>query len=172
MLVWRKADMVDVHTVFSDLSPVSAEEIEGSYGDWWKALPKVLEMLSIPGSRTDALVDESGTPLAIFGHFPSREAGNRVTWFVFSNTFVARGVAGTRACRKMVQGLETFYPSDTFHSMTTSGHHERSRWFSMLGYQYVGIRAGGLHHYVVLKSDKSSDLGHFDQYNPTNPRAS
>jgi hypothetical protein len=171
VLSFRAATPDDIHTVFSDLSPVSAEEVDQDCGSWWKATSKVLQLLSIKGSQTEGLVDESGTALAIFGHYPTRNAGIRTTWFVFSNKFVARGLAATLACHKRARALQMFYPGVDFRSYTTSRHPDRSRWFSLLGFDYAGVEDGS-HLYILLKSDKSSDLGVSGQYNPTHPQAS
>jgi hypothetical protein len=169
MLTFRTAQMSDVHAVFSDLSPISADEVSKDCGTWWKAIPKVAELLTIPDSQTEALVDEAGRALAIFGHYPSTNPKIRTTWFVFSKGFMARGLASTRACERRVKSLRLFYPDVNFHSYTASDHWERTRWFALLDFQYVGTTQDGQHHYILLES---GDSGSVERYNPTNPLAS
>jgi len=172
MLTFQAADMAAIHAVFSDLSEVSAEEVIKDCGSWWKALPKVLKLLALPDSQTEALVDESGTALALFGHYPSETPRIRTTWFVFSNGFIARKAMAVLACWKRVDELRLAYPETEFHSYTTSRHSQRARWFSLLGFHFVGLTSDGAQHYVLQESDKTSDLESVEQYNPTNPRAS
>ena len=172
MLSFRAADMEHVHAVFSDLSEISSDEVLKDCGSWWNALPKVAELLTLPDAQTEALVDETDKALAIFGHYPSEFPNARTTWFVFSNEFMARGVASTLACKRRVGSLRRWYPGTRFHTFTGSDHWERSRWFSLLDFQYVGTAADGQHHYVLLETDKLSDLQPVGRYNPTNPRAS
>lgn len=173
MLTWRGADMADVHAVFADLSDISAVEIISDVGSWWNALPTVQKILVIPDAQTEALVDETNTALAIFGHYPG-EGLLRTTWFVFSRGFQHRGAASMLACRNRLKTLRLFYPDTYFHSFTMSDHLERVRWFALLGFHYTGTTANGEHHYVLLPKDthKLSDSGAVERYNPTNPRAS
>ena len=85
---FRPADMSDVHEVFSDLSRISASEVADECGSWWAAMPRVRKLLELPNSQTEALVDESGTAIAIFGHYPSQDATARTTWFIFAQGFM------------------------------------------------------------------------------------
>lgn len=176
MLRFRTADMGDVHTVLADLSEISAAEVIAECGSWWNALPKVAKLLTLTDSQTEALVDETGTALAIFGHYPSKYPGNRTTWFVFSRGFEARGLAATLACRRRGQALQAVYLDTHFYSHTRSSHPFRDRWFRLLGFDYFGVNYGGrkdgAHCYVLLESDKTSDLGTDGRYNPEHPRAS
>jgi hypothetical protein len=157
--------MDDVHTLFSDLSEISTAEVNADCGSWWKALPKVAKLLLLPDSRTDVLLDESGTPLAIFGHYPSKQAHIRTTWFVFSKPFIARGLAATRLARRYLKTLQLSYPRTEFHSYTLSSHPGRDRWFTL-----IGMTSLGKGHYVLPY--KISDLEPYGLYNPPNPRAS
>lgn len=170
MLGFRNATPEDIYAVFSNLSYISSVEADAECGNWWKALPKALSLLDISGSQTEVIVDESGTPLAIFGHYPGVKPFVRTTLFVFTNGFMARGIAATLAGRRRIKALQFFYPGVSFHSFTMSAHRKRDLWFSLLGFHYVGIKDGA-RHYVLLESDKISDLGLVGQYNPTNPRA-
>lgn len=174
MLSFRTADMSDVHAVFADLSDISASEVRKDCGSWWKALPKVSELLQLPDAHTEALVDEKGRALAIFGHYPSENPKVRTTWFVFAKGFSARGLAATLACRERVRALRVFYPGTDFHSFTASDHWERARWFMLLDFQYLGPSENGDHHYILLgrKARKTRDLKAVGRYKPTNPRAS
>ncbi len=175
MLVFRAATMGDIHVVFSDLSAISSAEVVAECGNWWKALPRALKLLALYDSQTEALIDKSGTALAIFGHYPSREPLVRTTWFVFSGGFEARGLAVALACRRRVGALLAAYPETCFRSFTRSDHPERDRWFAMLGFDFIGTsynETGDTHCYVLVGSDKSSDLSTDDQYNPEHPRAS
>jgi len=165
----RSANMSDVHAVFADLSDISSAEVIADCGSWWKALPKILKLLSLPDAQTEALVDEQGTPLAIFGHYPSKSPEIRTTWFVFSKAFQARGLAVVLASRRRLKALQLFYPGVSFHSYTKSDHPERDRWFSLIGMQWAGLGAKGTHHYVL---PKTSDLEPYGLYNPPNPQAS
>lgn len=169
---FRPADMSSVHAVFADLSKISASEVVEECGSWWAALPRVQELLDLPNSQTEALVDESGTALAIFGHYPGQDVTTRTTWFIFSKGFMRKGMAVTAACQKRVKALQAGYPGIAFHSYTRSDHPGRGRWFALLGFRYAGETKAGAHHYILLESDKSGDLGAAGQYNPTNPRAS
>jgi len=172
MLSFRTALMGDIHQVFADLSSISAAEVRRDCGNWWNALPKVQELLQLPDAQTDVLVDEHDRALAIFGHYPSENRNVRTTWFVFSQGFVDRGLAATLACKRRVKLLRTFYPAVSFHSYTASDHWERSRWFSLLDFHYIGTTADGDHHYILTEIDKSRDVGAVGRYKPTNPRAS
>lgn len=171
MLGFRTATPEDVYAVLSTLSLISSEEVTAECGNWWKALPKVLTLLDVSNSQTEVLVDESRTPLAVFGHYPGENAFTRTTMFMFTDGFLTRGMAATLACRRRLRALQFFYPSVSFHSYTTSRHPARTRWFSLLGFDYTGIKDGA-HHYALLETDKAGDLGRVGQYNPTHPRAS
>jgi hypothetical protein len=172
VLRFKAADMEDVHTVFADLSPISGAEVIKDCGTWWRALPKVFKLLELPDSQTEALVDEIGMAVALFGHYPGQRSGIRTTWFVFSNEFIARGVAATLACQRRLKGLQLVYPDTVFHSYTVSDHPTRDRWFSLLGFCYLGLMSDDSHAYILPKPDKPDDLEPVGWYNPTHPRAS
>lgn len=173
MLHFRKAGAFHVHQVLSNLSEISADEVNAECGSWWGAMSKVKALLDLPDSRTEALVDEAGTALAIFGHYPSAKPLRRTTWFVFSTGFQARGFAAARACRRRLKALEQFYPDTNFHSITRSNHPDRDHWFRLLGFVYGGPTESGAHHYVRLLPDKRRDPEPTGRYNPDHhPRAS
>ena len=172
MLSVRSANMDDVHSLFSDLSEISTAEVNADCGSWWKALPKVAKLLLLPDSQTDVLLDESGTRLAIFGHYPSKRPNIRTTWFVFSKPFIARGLAATRLARRYLKTLQLSYPETEFHSYTESTHPHRDRWFVLIGMDVRGTTKSGGGHYVLAETHKISDLEPYGLYNPPNPRAS
>jgi hypothetical protein len=169
VLGFRDATPMDVHAIMSDLSDISRAEVEFECGSWWAGVPKVLTMLKIPGSTTEVVMDESGTPLALFGNYPGTHAKSRTTLFVFTDRFIGRGLAAVQAGRRRLKALQFFYPGVRFHSYTTSRHQDRTRWFSLLGYRYVGITKDGMHHYVLPESD--SDSKPAKRYSSGNPRA-
>jgi hypothetical protein len=172
MLTFCKANMAHIYTVLVDLSEISTDEVNAECGSWWSAMPKVQALLELPDSQTEALVDETGKALAIFGHYPSKTPLRRTTWFVFSRGFQARGFSAARACRKRVEVLEQFYPETNFHSITRSDHPERDRWFRLLGFVHSGYADNGSYHYVRPLPDKRRDPEPSGRYNPNHPRAS
>jgi hypothetical protein len=172
MLTFCKANMAHAYTVLADLSPVSTEEVNAECGNWWAAMPKVQSLLELPDSQTEALIDEKGKALAIFGHYPSTKPLRRTTWFVFSKGFQERGFAAARACRRRVEVLEQHYPRTNFHSITRSNHSDRDRWFRLLGFVCGGVTPEGAHFYVRLLPDKRRDPEPAGRYNPDHPRAS
>jgi hypothetical protein len=164
-----KANAGHVYEVFADLSEISTAEVVAECGNWWKALPKVLTLLSLPNSQTEALMNEQGTALALFGHYPSGvHPLVRTTWFVFSRGFAARGLAVTLACRRRVRALQRAWPNTRFISFTKSNHPERPRWFELLGFFPAG-KPGESYRYVL---PESGDLNEDGQYNPEHPQAS
>lgn len=170
MLRFRAANMGDVHTVLADLSEISTVEVIADCGGWWKALPKVTKLLTLPDSQTEALVDELGVAQAIFGHYPGISPRYRTTWFVFSRGFVVRGAAAALACCRRVRTLRAAYPNTCFQSRTASQHPDRARWFSLLGFHCAIVKLNGTRQYVL--PELVSDSGAGGRYNPTNPQAS
>lgn len=153
-LVWKEATPADLHGVLSDLSDLSAGDLNGL--PWWKALTVCRDLLDEPDGQVVALFRDSQV-LAVFGHhFRTRDV--RTTWFLTNTEFARSGASATIACRKYLKLLRNLHPEWSFTAYTRSRHPDCHRWFELLGFRYTGLANDGSLRFVVWSPSIKSDL--------------
>lgn len=150
----REATVTDAYAVLRNLSDISRDELIPLFGTWWNAL-SVVKALMREG-RTVVLAGDD-QPIALFGHSKGDQPNTRRTWFACTPEFF-RGARTTLIARNYLKTLKNFYPGVAFDSYTTSQHPACFRWYSLLGYRYLGLQDGAACFRLYVEKDEKSDF--------------